>query len=38
MVVVSHGVTATKTKSLKFSPDAAEQPAVWLGLLDGDGW
>lgn len=37
-VLASHGVTATKTKSLKFSPDAAEQPAVWLGLLDGDGW
>lgn len=37
-VLASYGVTATKTRSLEFSPEAAEQPAVWLGLLDGDGW
>jgi hypothetical protein len=37
-VLASYGVTRSKTKSLKFSREAAEQPAVWLGLLDGDGW
>jgi hypothetical protein len=36
--LASHGVTADKTKKLRFSPDAASQPGVWLGLLDGDGW
>jgi hypothetical protein len=37
-VLASYGITATKTKNLKFSAEAARQPAVWLGLLDGDGW
>jgi hypothetical protein len=36
--LASYGVTATKTRTLKFSPEAAQQAAVWLGLLDGDGW
>jgi hypothetical protein len=37
-VLASYGITATKTKTLRFSAAAAKQPAVWLGLLDGDGW
>jgi hypothetical protein len=37
-VLASHGVTASKTTSLTFSNEAARQTAVWLGLLDGDGW
>ena len=36
-VLASYGVTPTKTKDLQFSPEAAAQPPVWLGLLDGDG-
>lgn len=32
-----HGVTPRKSRTLKFSGQAADQPAVWLGLLDGDG-
>jgi hypothetical protein len=32
-----YGVVARKSKTLELSPDAARQPAVWLGLLDGDG-
>jgi lambda repressor-like predicted transcriptional regulator len=32
-----HGVVAGKTATLVLGPDAARQPAVWLGLLDGDG-
>jgi hypothetical protein len=34
----AYGVTRTKTKTLRFSTEAAAEPAVWLGLLDGDGW
>jgi hypothetical protein len=37
-VLASHGVTATKTRSLRFGQEAAAKAAVWLGLLDGDGW
>jgi hypothetical protein len=32
-----HGVVPRKTATLELSPEAAQQPAVWLGLLDGDG-
>ena len=33
-----HGLRRNKTKRLCFSREAADNPAVWLGLLDGDGW
>jgi hypothetical protein len=33
-----HGVTPLKSKTLEFSREAASEAAVWLGLLDGDGW
>jgi hypothetical protein len=33
-----HGITPRKTQTLVFSPVAAKQTPVWLGLLDGDGW
>lgn len=33
-----HGVVPGKTKTLRLSAEAAAKPAVWLGLLDGDGW
>lgn len=32
-----HGIGPRKSQTLKFSEEAANQPAVWLGLLDGDG-
>jgi hypothetical protein len=32
-----HGVVARKSTTLELGPQAAGQPAVWLGLLDGDG-
>jgi hypothetical protein len=32
-----HGVVARKTATLELSPEASQRPAVWLGLLDGDG-
>jgi lambda repressor-like predicted transcriptional regulator len=32
-----HGVVAGKTATLALGAEAARQPAVWLGLLDGDG-
>jgi hypothetical protein len=32
-----HGVVARKTHTLLLGPEAVRQPAVWLGLLDGDG-
>lgn len=32
-----HGVVPGKTATLALSPEAARHPAVWLGLLDGDG-
>jgi hypothetical protein len=32
-----HGVAPRKTATLELSSEAAQQPAVWLGLLDGDG-
>jgi hypothetical protein len=32
-----HGVGPRKTRSLRFSTEAASQAAVWLGLFDGDG-
>ena len=32
-----HGVVAGKTATLVLGPEAARRPAVWLGLLDGDG-
>jgi hypothetical protein len=36
--LAKYGITPKKTKTLVLSDDAAEQPGVWLGLLDGDGW
>jgi len=32
-----HGVVPGKTATLALGPESARQPAVWLGLLDGDG-
>jgi hypothetical protein len=32
-----HGVVARKTAKLELGHEAAREPAVWLGLLDGDG-
>jgi hypothetical protein len=32
-----HGIVPRKTASLTLSEEAARQPAVWLGVLDGDG-
>lgn len=32
-----HGVVAAKTATLVLGSEAAREPAVWLGLLDGDG-
>jgi hypothetical protein len=36
-VLGSHGIVARKTATLAMSPEASREPAVWLGLLDGDG-
>lgn len=33
-----HGVVPGKTHGLRLGQEAADQPAVWLGILDGDGW
>jgi hypothetical protein len=33
----SHGVVARKSATLTLGAEAAQKPAVWLGLLDGDG-
>jgi hypothetical protein len=33
----SHGVVARKSATLTLGTEAAQKPAVWLGLLDGDG-
>ena len=33
-----HGVVPRKTQGLRLGEEAAKEPAVWLGLLDGDGW
>jgi hypothetical protein len=35
--LASHGVTPRKSRSLELSERAAREPAVWLGVLDGDG-
>jgi len=32
-----HGITPRKSRTLVLGNEAAGQPAVWLGLLDGDG-
>jgi hypothetical protein len=32
-----HGIVPRKSKTLVLSKTAAKEPAVWLGLLDGDG-
>ena len=32
-----HGVTPQKSRSLRLGATACRQPAVWLGMLDGDG-
>ncbi len=32
-----HGVVPRKTESMTLSVEASKRPAVWLGLLDGDG-
>jgi lambda repressor-like predicted transcriptional regulator len=32
-----HGIVPRKTATMKLSAEASRQPAVWLGLLDGDG-
>jgi hypothetical protein len=34
----AHGIGPRKTDGLMLSEAAAAQPAVWLGVLDGDGW
>lgn len=36
-VLSRHGIVPGKTRSMRFGPEAAVEPAVWLGLLDGDG-
>jgi hypothetical protein len=36
--LAKYGITARKTRTLVLSKQAAKEPAVWLGLLDGDGW
>jgi DNA-binding CsgD family transcriptional regulator len=36
--LAGYGITPRKTKSLVLSETAAQQAAVWLGILDGDGW
>jgi hypothetical protein len=36
--LAEYGITPRKTKTLVLSPRAAREPAVWLGVLDGDGW
>jgi hypothetical protein len=35
--VGQHGIVPRKTASMELSPEASLQPAVWLGILDGDG-
>lgn len=32
-----HGIVPRKTASMELGDEAAKHPAVWLGLLDGDG-
>ena len=36
-VLAVHGIVPRKSRTLRFSDEAASQPAVWLGLFDGDG-
>jgi hypothetical protein len=38
LALARHGVVPRKTQGFSFSAMASRQPAVWLGLLDGDGW
>jgi hypothetical protein len=33
-----YGITPRKSKTLLLSETAAQEAAVWLGILDGDGW
>ena len=35
--LATHGITPRKSKTLELGDEAADEPAVWLGLLDGDG-
>jgi hypothetical protein len=35
--LASHGVVPRKTASMELGVKAAVEPAVWLGVLDGDG-
>lgn len=35
--LAAHGVVPKKSHTLRLSDEAAAQPAVWLGLFDGDG-
>lgn len=32
-----HGIVPRKTASMELSAEASRRPAVWLGILDGDG-
>ncbi|MBM3668127.1 MAG: hypothetical protein FJW90_11785 [Actinobacteria bacterium] len=36
--LAEHGIVPGKTRDLRLGERAAAEPAVWLGLLDGDGW
>jgi hypothetical protein len=36
-VLATHGIVPRKTQSMRFSARAAAEPAVWLGMFDGDG-
>ena len=35
--LAAHGVVPHKTHRMRFSEQAAAEPAVWLGMFDGDG-
>jgi hypothetical protein len=35
--LAAHGVVPQKTHRMRFSAEAAAEPAVWLGMFDGDG-
>jgi len=35
--LATHGVVPRKTRRMRFSDQAAAEPAVWLGMFDGDG-
>jgi hypothetical protein len=35
--LAAHGIVPRKTHRMRFSDQAAAEPAVWLGMFDGDG-